>query len=126
MMMPKITKAVDTAEFYTEERCFIRELSNSPQDKELSVALARVEKGVTTEWHALKGTVERYLIVKGEAIVELEGLMPSSICSGDMVEIPVGCRQRITNTGDSDLIFYAICTPRFKLENYLGSLHFFP
>jgi mannose-6-phosphate isomerase-like protein (cupin superfamily) len=26
--------------------------------------------------------------------------------------------QRVTNTGEEDLVFLAICTPRFRPENY--------
>jgi mannose-6-phosphate isomerase-like protein (cupin superfamily) len=33
--------------------------------------------------------------------------------------IAAGERQRITNTGSQDLIFNAVCTPRFKVENYI-------
>ena len=35
-----------------------------------------------------------------------------------MVLIPPGTRQRITNTGDADLIFLAVCTPRFTRVAY--------
>ena len=28
------------------------------------------------------------------------------------------CRQRIANTGDEDLIFLALCTPRFRENAY--------
>ena len=37
---------------------------------------------------------------------------------GDVVLIPPSCPQRITNTGSGDLIFLAICTPRFKQDAY--------
>ena len=33
---------------------------------------------------------------------------------GDVVIIPPLCRQRIANTGGSDLVFLAICSPRFR------------
>ena len=36
----------------------------------------------------------------------------------DVVLIPRACPQRITNTQDEDLIFLAICTPRFESEVY--------
>ena len=35
-----------------------------------------------------------------------------------VVLIPSSCRQRIANIGDKDLIFLAICTPRFRQEAY--------
>jgi mannose-6-phosphate isomerase-like protein (cupin superfamily) len=37
----------------------------------------------------------------------------------DVVSIPAGVRQRISNTGIDDLVFLAICTPRFVKENYV-------
>jgi mannose-6-phosphate isomerase-like protein (cupin superfamily) len=35
-----------------------------------------------------------------------------------VVLIPAACPQRITNTGAGDLVFLAICTPRFTYEAY--------
>jgi oxalate decarboxylase/phosphoglucose isomerase-like protein (cupin superfamily) len=35
-----------------------------------------------------------------------------------VVLIPPGAAQRISNTGDDDLVFLAICTPRFVREAY--------
>ena len=40
------------------------------------------------------------------------------VASGDVVIIPAGVRQRIANNGNEDLVFLAICTPRFQAENY--------
>ena len=37
---------------------------------------------------------------------------------GAVVLIPPGIRQRITNTGEADLIFLAVCTPRFTRTVY--------
>ena len=73
-------------EYYTDEKCYITEVSNSPATPDLSIARARVEPGVTTCWHRLKDTTERYVILSG--------------------------------TGPDDLIFLAICSPRFQTETY--------
>ena len=105
-------------EFYTAEKCFITELSNSSDDAEVSIARARLAPGVTTNWHRLKGTGERYCIINGKGLVEIGAMSPQKVSSGDVVLIPPMCRQRITNTGSDDLIFLAICTPRFLLSNY--------
>jgi mannose-6-phosphate isomerase-like protein (cupin superfamily) len=105
-------------EFLTEERCYIIELSNSSDDPDCSVARARVEPGVTTCWHRLAGTAERYLIISGEGRVEIGERSAEMVKAGDLIVIPPMIRQRITNTGGEDLIFYAICTPRFLKENY--------
>ncbi len=106
------------AEYYTPERCHINELSNSKDDAAVSIAEARVEPGVTTRWHCLHGIVERYVILQGSAVVEAGSLPPQAVQPGDTVLIPAGCRQRITNNGDHDLLFLAICSPRFELQFY--------
>ncbi len=105
-------------EFYTPERCYITELSNTPDDPDASIARARVEPGVTTRWHQLTGTVERYYIVKGRGRVEIGKIPPQEVKAGDVVLIPPKCRQRITNISSEDLIFLAICTPRFSSDVY--------
>lgn len=117
-MEPKIHRAKAADEYYTEERCYILELSNSSADEELSVARARVEPGVTTAVHRVIDTVERYVILSGTGRVDIEGLEPTDISEQDVVIIPEGATQRITNIGDTDLLFLAICTPRFKQNLY--------
>ncbi len=105
-------------EFYTSEKCYITELSNTPDDPDVSIARAKVEPGVTTRWHRLKGTFERYYILNGTGRVEVGKLSPQEVKPGDIVLIPPMCRQRITNIGSEDLIFLAICTPRFSNDVY--------
>lgn len=117
-MQPTIKHAVSVAEFFTEELCYITELSNSNSDEMVSIARARVEPGVTTRWHRLLETVERYVVIAGEGRVELGGLLAQQVKPGDVVLIPAMCPQRISNTGTQDLIFLAICSPRFRQQNY--------
>ena len=105
-------------EFYTPEKCFITELSNIPDDPDASIARARVEPGVTTRWHRLKGTIERYYILNGRGRVEIGNLPPQEVNAGDIVLIPPMCRQRIANIGSEDLVFISICTPRFSNDAY--------
>ena len=105
-------------EFYTSERCYITELSNTPDDPGASIARARVEPGVTTRWHRLKGTFERYLILNGKGLIEVGKDLPKEVSTGDIVLIHPMERQRITNTGSDDLVFLAICTPRFSIDAY--------
>ena len=105
-------------EYYFDEGCFITELLNTPDDPSVSVARARVEPGVTTQWHRLRDTTERYLIIGGSGIVEIGDQAPRRVRADDVVIIPADTRQRISNDGDSDLIFLAICTPRFLPDCY--------
>ncbi|MFO0252772.1 MAG: cupin domain-containing protein, partial [Betaproteobacteria bacterium] len=87
-------------------------------DPAMSIARARVEPGVTTAWHRVRGTVERYVILDGSGRMEVGDLPPQEVQAGDVVLIPPSVRQRIANTGAGDLVFLAICTPRFRPENY--------
>ena len=114
----KATIKKNNKEFYTDEKCFIIELSNSADDPDSSIARARVKAGITTRWHRLKGITERYCIISGSGRMELGKLEPQNVNAGDIVLIPPMCRQRITNIGTDDLIFLAICTPRFLYEAY--------
>jgi mannose-6-phosphate isomerase-like protein (cupin superfamily) len=107
-----------TAEYDTPERCFINELSNTPDDPGVSIARARVAPGVTTRWHRLRGIAERYVIIEGQGRVEVADLPGTDVGAGDVVLIPPGCRQRIANVGSADLVFLAICSPRFVPEAY--------
>ena len=117
-MRPQIVHANEADEFRTDERCCILELWNRKDDAGVSIARARVEAGVATQPHSLEGITERYLIVAGAGVVNVEGLPPEKVGPGDLVLIPDGAVQWIENTGSSDLGFYAICTPRFSPEAY--------
>ena len=117
-MNPLIKHNQHTEEFDTAEDCFITEWSNSPDDAVASIARARVAPDVSTQWHQLKDTTERYVILQGAGRVEIGDLTPQDVQPGDVVLIPPLCRQRISNIGADDLVFLAICTPRFELKNY--------
>lgn len=118
-MKPLVISSSEIEEYYTEERCFIRELAGDGQDPGLSFALARVQAGVTTAWHALRGTSERYLVISGKGIVEVEGLSPTSVSPGDLVLIPPDTPQRITSEGPGDLVFCCVCRPAFEPAAYV-------
>ncbi len=105
-------------EYYFEEGCYIRELHNTADDPAVSIARARVTPGRTTRWHCLEGICERYLLREGLGRVEVGDEAPREVRPGDTVVISAGCRQRITNIGTEDLLFLAVCTPRFVVSSY--------
>jgi mannose-6-phosphate isomerase-like protein (cupin superfamily) len=117
-MREEVRPMVPEAELYTAEGCFINELSNSEADPEASIARARIPPGITTRWHRLAGITERYVLLSGVGKMEVGNLRAQTVAPGDVVLIPPGCPQRITNVGYEDLIFLAICTPRFRDEAY--------
>ena len=117
--MRETIKPFDEApEYYTPERCHILELSNTADDPDVSIARARVTPGVTTRWHRLADTIERYVMLEGSGRVEIGDLPPRLVGPGDLVLIPPGCRQRMANVGTDDLVFLAICSPRFQTDAY--------
>jgi mannose-6-phosphate isomerase-like protein (cupin superfamily) len=102
----------------TPEGCAILESWNDAADEEVSIARATVAPGVTTQPHRLRGIVERYLIVEGRGRVRMGGTIEQDVQPGDVVIIPAGASQQISNTGAADLVFYCVCSPRFRPECY--------
>ena len=110
--------ARNAQEFFTPEGCWILEIGNDEADPAASIARARVTPGITTQWHRLAGIDERYVIVSGTGRVELTPATVADVGPGDVVYIPAGVGQRITNTGAADLVFLCVCTPRFVPSAY--------
>jgi mannose-6-phosphate isomerase-like protein (cupin superfamily) len=102
-------------EYLTPERCYIAE---NFSDKTVSIARATVKPGITTKAHHLKEILEIYIITAGEGRVTFSGLEPTNVTVGDVIVIPPGASQKITNTGQTDLVFYCVCTPRFTEDCY--------
>lgn len=116
MKRPGVLPGGRAPETWFEEGCWIQEWSNHPDDPDCSIARARVPAGARTRWHRLDGTAERYVVLEGHGRVEI-GALVQDIGPGDVAWIPPGVRQRV-QAGDSDLVFLAICTPRFRPEAY--------
>jgi len=106
-------------EYFFDEGCFISELSNSCDDSDVSIARARLKPGKKTRWHYLRGTGEGYAVLGGAGLVEVDDLKPNHVSAGDVVLILPEVPQRITNTGAIDLVFLAICSPRFTEAVYV-------
>lgn len=107
-----------STEFFTRERCHIKEVLNDQKSPGLSIARCRVEVGVTTELHALCGTAETYLIEEGKGLMDDGVCVPFVVEAGDCVNISPGHAQRIKNTGTEELKFMVICTPGFRPACY--------
>ena len=52
--------------------------------------------------------------------MSINGLEPAEVNVGDVIVIPDGTSQRITNTGRCDLVFYCVCTPKFVEKCYFS------
>ena len=115
--MQIIEKFEIAKEYYTQERCYITELHNNGSS---SIARARVKPGVRTGLHSLRDTFEQYIILEGEGEVEVGDSPAVKVSPLDVVNIAADIPQRITNTGNKDLIFLCLCTPGFKQEAYVN------
>ena len=104
-------------EFATRERCFITEILNDDAEPRVSLARCRVPPGVATELHSLS-VDEWYLVETGAGAMEVGGEPAFPVKPGDTVVIAREVSQRIRNTGDTDLVFQCICTPRFTPDAY--------
>ena len=98
-MRKGINKAITSEEIETQERCHILEIANDSDDEFVSIARDRVEAGVSTAWHCLKGVCERYLIVAGFGRVDLGGMDPVDVSVGDVVRIPLETRNVLSTSG---------------------------
>ena len=116
-LQPKIVKANSLNEYLTPERCYLAENCSFPN---VSIAFARVKPGVTTVAHHLKQIDEYYIITQGAGRVVFADLEPTEVGVGDVIVIPAGVSQKITNIGKTDLVFYCVCTPRFTADCYFS------
>ncbi|WP_198263148.1 cupin domain-containing protein [sulfur-oxidizing endosymbiont of Gigantopelta aegis] len=105
-------------QFSTPERCTINELLNHAGDSQCSIARAAVAPGICTQLHALKNTIERYIILSGQGRVFINHEAPEEVSALDSISIPADVAQKIENTGQTELVFLCICTPRFEQKNY--------
>jgi mannose-6-phosphate isomerase-like protein (cupin superfamily) len=108
----------ESHEYLSDEGCYILELANSHADETCSIARARLPAGTKTRPHSLLRTVERYVILEGSGRVKVGEAPAESVLPYDIVHIAPDVSQEITNTGNEDLVFLCVCTPRFKQAAY--------
>jgi len=103
-------------EFWLDERIYVREVMNAPEEPDISLAKFRVPARATTQLHSLTIT-EWYLMESGAGIVEVDGeQMPMK--AGDNLRINPGQSQRVINESSEELVFQSICTPRWTPACY--------
>lgn len=120
---PLILRDDDRTESGIEPGCFLSDWLNDPADNDLSITRIRVQPGAETRLRRLENICERYVVLEGQGRIELVGPTRaftegdhtiSALEEGDVVVIPPAFSRRITNIGETDLVFLAICTPRFR------------
>jgi len=60
------------------------------------------------------------LIQSGEGIATIGDQPPFAVKANDVIVIPADMPQKIKCTSDEDLVFLALCTPRFTPECYVA------
>ena len=116
--MKNLYSSNESDEYFFVEGCHILELFNTKADESVSIARARVKPGVETKLHRLDGIKERYIIQSGVGLVSIGNQPKFTAKKNDVITIAPNIPQKIKNMGDDDLIFLAICTPRFTFEAY--------
>ena len=81
-----------------------------------SVAHAIVLPGESTKPHRMKNSLELYYILEGSGEMHV-GTRSARVHRGQAVLIPKGRTQYIRNTGQGDLVFLCIVTPKWQASD---------
>lgn len=109
----------DCEEIIANDGCRLRELLHPERDSEAKIsysfAIAYVEPGKATYRHYLRQS-EVYYIIEGIGNMHI-GEETKEVQSGDAVYIPPEKEQWIENTGQNVLVFIALVSPPWRLED---------
>lgn len=115
---PKVLyESAAAKEYFFDEGCHILEIYNDPLSESFSIVRARVEINVETKLHSLSDTIEHYVIIQGKGTATIDSI-EYHVKDNDVLHIGENVSQKIRNSGKIDLIFLAICAPRFTKECY--------
>jgi mannose-6-phosphate isomerase-like protein (cupin superfamily) len=113
-----IRELEDCKQFIAGDKCELREILH-PDKEDLalrySLAHAVVKPGDTTWAHRLK-TSEVYFILNGEGTMHINDTS-APVRPGSTIYIPPLAKQRITNSGKTDLEFICIVDPAWRKED---------
>ncbi len=79
-----------------------------------SIAHARVKPGEITLVHKLTSS-EVYYILEGKGEMYIDSDM-ELVCAGQAVYVPPNAKQKLRNTGNSELVFLCLVDPPWKPE----------
>lgn len=119
-MKEEIINHNPSSEFYSDnERCHITELYNLHKDENLSIAKARVEKGVSTAFHSLKDVDEKYVILLGQGIVEVGELPPTEVLHLEMLYVSLPEQNKELQTLAIQILFFSVSAPQGLKRSYM-------
>ena len=98
--------------------CELMHPDKTPETSDLacSIAHAIVHPGETTLPHTLQKSTEIYFILEGSGVITIDQ-ESSPVRPGDIVLIPTGAVQNISNTGTCDLVFLCIVSPKWQAHD---------
>ncbi|QSZ67438.1 cupin domain-containing protein [Methanofollis aquaemaris] len=111
--------------FTAGDRTHLREIlhpKNEPECKNrCSLAHAFLGPGEASLPHRLKTSSETYYILSGEGLMHIDD-ESAPVCAGQVIYIPAGAVQSIENTGEDDLVIFAVVDPAWDAgdEEVLG------
>lgn len=112
----RIRKLANCPEFIAGDNSRLRELLHPDRDYAFngrySLAHATILPGETTVRHRLS-TDEVYYILEGQGMMLVSG-KSAEVTAGDVIEIPPGSIQSISNTGPGNLVFLCIVDPAWR------------
>jgi mannose-6-phosphate isomerase-like protein (cupin superfamily) len=114
----EIKSAAEVTAFVTKDGSQIRELlayRNSEIVRQ-SLAEARLRPGCSTAAHYHRQTEEIYYILEGVGTIRL-GDESAHVQAGDAIAIPPLRVHKITNSGQTDLVFLCSCAPAYEHED---------
>ncbi len=100
------------------DKTVLREILNPLKHKvdcRYSLAHATLPPGGVSLLHQLK-TTEVYYLLSGSGLMEIDG-ESQNVVAGDTVYIPPFARQRISNTGTTNLDFLCLVDPAWRPED---------
>ncbi|RKZ28867.1 hypothetical protein DRQ36_09800 [bacterium] len=114
----KIINRNNIEPFITKDKSEIREIMSPAigSVERQSLAEAILYPGQSTIEHIHKISEEIYYILEGEGVMWQDG-EEHEIGPGDAIANLPGVPHRITNTGDTPLLFLCICTPHYTHED---------
>ena len=111
----------DCAEIVAADDCRLRELVHPDRDSAdvpYSLAVAYVEPGASTATHRLTEEDELYYFVEGSGSMRVAD-RTYEVAAGDMIVVPRGRSQALTNTGSERLRWLNVVSPPWCAEHDL-------
>ncbi len=118
--MKYVSHSNEVLPFATDHGEIIQELigrgAGNATSQRHSIALITMPPGKASLLHYHPQAEESYLILEGEGHLQL-GQEEGEVAAGDAILIPATMHHKISNRGDQDLVFLAVCVPAWEANN---------